>query len=152
LTAIIAFANGQLITEVSGGSEPYQYLWSDGSTLPIIEEVNEKEYTLKITDANGCMIETEIKDIVASSVNLFEEGRIQMMPNPVKENLNLVFDPSIGSIKAVQIINTQGQIIQTSLNLMDYVQSLDLSNVPSGTYFIKVITNEEAGTAKFIKI
>jgi hypothetical protein len=45
-----------LIASVSQGKQPYNYLWSDGSTGPIFSTtVNAKrQITLKVEDANGC--------------------------------------------------------------------------------------------------
>jgi gliding motility-associated-like protein len=41
---------------VSGGTPPYSFLWSDGSTDNPIQNVEHGNYTLTITDANSCEI------------------------------------------------------------------------------------------------
>ncbi len=49
--------NGGIWAEVSGGTEPYSYSWSTGPQGPDLENLAAGEYTLIITDANGCTAE-----------------------------------------------------------------------------------------------
>ena len=49
-------ATGSLNLTVSGGTQPYTYLWSNGSTTEDLVNVTEGVYTVTITDANGCTI------------------------------------------------------------------------------------------------
>ncbi|MEM9820026.1 MAG: T9SS type A sorting domain-containing protein [Bacteroidota bacterium] len=48
--------NGELETIVSGGTPPYQYLWSDGSTSAVLSGLEEGFYFVDISDANGCVV------------------------------------------------------------------------------------------------
>jgi len=48
-------ANGSADPTVTGGTAPYTYLWSNGSTEPNLENVGAGNYSLTITDANGCI-------------------------------------------------------------------------------------------------
>ena len=51
---------GALEALVSGGAEPYGYLWTTGSNLPLIENLSPGTYGLTLTDLNGCSIDTSI--------------------------------------------------------------------------------------------
>jgi hypothetical protein len=46
--------NGSIITEPSGGAEPYTFLWSNGATTQNLENAASGHYFLTITDNNGC--------------------------------------------------------------------------------------------------
>jgi PKD repeat protein len=46
--------NGAITTNVSGGSPPYSYAWSTGSTTPTILGLKAGTYTLTIFDNTGC--------------------------------------------------------------------------------------------------
>lgn len=52
------YANGGASVIVNGGTPPYSYLWSNGETTPYITGVYANEYTITVTDANGCSSST----------------------------------------------------------------------------------------------
>jgi gliding motility-associated-like protein len=47
-------ANGQVITQTSGGTSPYSYAWSAGQTGANLVNRTAGNYTATVTDANGC--------------------------------------------------------------------------------------------------
>ncbi len=53
----------------SGGSEPYDYRWNDGSNSEDREGLSAGTYTVLITDANGCTMEKTIEVEDAGSVS-----------------------------------------------------------------------------------
>lgn len=50
------FNDGSIDISLSGGTSPFGYTWSDGTTLPKLENVGEGDYTVTVTDggALGC--------------------------------------------------------------------------------------------------
>ncbi|WP_346319332.1 MBG domain-containing protein [Chitinophaga sp. YIM B06452] len=48
------YTNGSATASVSGGTSPYTYAWSDGSTAAIISNVGAGTYSCVVTDNNGC--------------------------------------------------------------------------------------------------
>jgi gliding motility-associated-like protein len=49
-------ANGSITSSVSGGTQPYAYLWSNGATTSSITNLTPGSYTLVVTDTNGCSV------------------------------------------------------------------------------------------------
>jgi hypothetical protein len=47
---------GALDATVTGGIPPYTYLWSNGVTTPLNTGLLAGDYTLTVTDANGCVV------------------------------------------------------------------------------------------------
>ncbi len=67
---------------VSGGTAPYNYLWSNGETTPQLSEVEPGIYTLQVTDAKGCIIEEEFNIPPPSSpMDVSLEGQIALCTN-----------------------------------------------------------------------
>lgn len=46
--------NGSVSVNVSGGTSPYIYSWSNGSTQPIINNLTAGTYSVTVTDTNNC--------------------------------------------------------------------------------------------------
>jgi len=46
--------NGSISVTVAGGSEPYQYSWSNGGTTSSISNIASGTYKVTVTDAEGC--------------------------------------------------------------------------------------------------
>ena len=54
ISSNIFVSENTITTNTSGGISPYNYLWSDGSTGPNIDNAISGIYTVTITDTNGC--------------------------------------------------------------------------------------------------
>lgn len=50
--------DGSLTVTVTGGTIPYNYLWSNGDTVPAMDSLVPGVYDVTITDANGCVAGT----------------------------------------------------------------------------------------------
>ncbi|MFM7079326.1 MAG: hypothetical protein ACKOYC_06000, partial [Bacteroidota bacterium] len=48
-------SNGNITVSVSGGTSPYSYQWSNGSTTATSGSVSVGSYQVTVTDANGCV-------------------------------------------------------------------------------------------------
>ncbi len=106
---------------------PYSYQGFTGKTLisgnPI--ELNPYNYT--------CNLTTDINKVNKSIENIL------VFPNPV-ENYCTIAITNGETIKSIQIINSLGQIVCLSASTNFQI---DLSEYPSGVYFIKVTTNNQ---------
>lgn len=89
-------ANGTLTTEVSGGTAPYAYAWSNGAASPTIT-AGTGSYTVSVTDAHGCAPATATGTITASG-----------QPNQANAGPDL-----IGCMNAYPI-NVQGVVINAT--------------------------------------
>lgn len=66
-------ANGFIGSTVTGGTQPYSYAWSNGSSSSIVTNVSGGDYTLIVTDGSGCKDTSTISlaSSVAPSVMLY---------------------------------------------------------------------------------
>ena len=72
---------------------------------------------------------------------------LTLYPIPVKDNLNFSFKNS-EITSSISIYNLLGQLIQTITNPSN---SIDVSNLQSGSYLIKVTTDKGISSGKFVK-
>lgn len=77
----------------------------------------------------------------------FDSSNFTFYPNPVNDVLNLSYSQSINK---VQVINILGQEVKTVT--MDANQAqVDMSNLPTGTYLVKVTSDSQVKTIKVVK-
>ncbi len=69
--------DGSISLVVTGGVSPYNYLWSNGSTAPAIFAITAGNYSVTVTDANGC---TTTASYVVPSTSLLN---VNMVPDSV---------------------------------------------------------------------
>jgi gliding motility-associated-like protein len=67
-------SNGAIDITTSGGTQPYTYIWSNNSSSEDIQTLSEGSYSLIVTDANGCQLDstlavTQPLALSASSLN-----------------------------------------------------------------------------------
>jgi len=70
-----------------------------------------------------------------------------LSPIPVKNMLNITLNKPM-TISEIKIYNTLGQLVISKVNSN---QSIDVSNLESGNYFVKIITDKGILNEKFIK-
>jgi hypothetical protein len=72
---------------------------------------------------------------------------LSIYPNPVE---NTLFIKTSNTIDSIQIYNMLGQVVLTKSPLLNNME-LDLSNLSSGNYIVKVQSNNQIGTYKIVK-
>jgi PKD repeat protein len=116
-------------------------------------------YNVVCTDANGCEVEAAIFDVVANLAQpLTGSGSLKVTPNPAFSELRLEF--SDGMLKgpnqrdkiAVQVYNSFGEKVITNVrDLAGNQNTMDVSELPAGMYFVEVKSSERIFRTNFIK-
>ena len=91
-------------------------------------------------------------DLARSIALTINEDRIEdfsFYPNPVKTELNIVFSSNI-SLLELSIYNQLGQDVLRK-SIQENSRSINISDLVSGIYFIKLSTENTSKTFKFIK-
>ena len=98
---------------------------------------------------NGCESPVRLAVTVQQqlSVPTNQKKSFTYAPNPVKDILTIQANENL---KWVSIINIMGQIISTQIFDQELVR-LDMTSVPTGTYFIKIQGENNQSTFKVIK-
>lgn len=102
-------------------------------------------YRLRQTDVNG---ESTVSKIIVISVNIENSNRVSIYPNPSNGIVNI----SINSIENSRIIisNSIGLVVQI-INPETDNFTIDLTEYPSGIYFIQLETSSIQESVKIIK-
>ena len=134
---------------VVGTSIQWYSAATGGTALPTNTPlVNGTTYYASQT-VNGCEspVRLAVTVQVFLSVAYNQEISLSFSPNPVKNILNIQANEIM---KSVTIINILGQPISTQYYGQNLIQ-LDLSSLPSGTYFIKIQAEINQSLVKIIK-
>ena len=79
------------------------------------------------------------------------ESDFVVYPNPSNQNLIIALKSS-NKILSIEITNTIGQVIYTKdYENMNSLENINISQIPKGIYFIKVITENGIGIKKILK-
>ncbi len=107
-------------------------------------------YTVAIT--RSCVFRAKISDMLSTvSVNddiIIHNNGIKLYPNPAGDFINIAIDNDADLLaREVQILDLLGLVVSKQ-ELTDGNNRIDISNLPRGTYFIKVGDRVE----KFVKM
>ena len=113
--------DGAITVAVSGGTPPYSYLWSDGSTQQNRTNLIAKDYQLVVTDAFGCQVRELNKE-------LSKPERDDWTANG---NSNATLNSFIGTTNAMPLVLKAGN--QEGLRLLTNKDALFSGKIGIGT-------------------
>jgi gliding motility-associated-like protein len=65
-----ALRDGSVKLTVTGGTGNYTYLWSDGATTKDVSNLGGSNYSVTVTDANGCTASTTVNIVEPQQINI----------------------------------------------------------------------------------
>ncbi len=84
-----------------------------------------------------------------ATVNNFVDNGIEMYPNPTQDIVNIAFPSFNGQPYQVQLTNLNGQVVNTQTFAGEKI-SLDVSNLTTGLYLVKLITANKIFSDKLL--
>jgi hypothetical protein len=117
-----------------------------GATKSEFAPMSSGRYSIGIT-FKGCTYFSDCMSVTLSSTNESSDQNIEIFPNPVVDYLQ-VLSIDIGQIR---IMSVAGNILMTN-DLVSGNQNIDVSRLPSGTYFAVIQTHNLIFRKTFIKI
>ena len=115
------------------------YNWSNGSTTPIIVIETSGDYSLTVTDAQGCQGMDFIHVTFDQATYLPETNQVPftLYPNPSHGTVYIDLNPGI-SIQNIQVFNSKGEL--TPLQITPKANKLVLKGLEPGLHFVIVQT------------
>jgi hypothetical protein len=147
--------NGSASTTVSGGAAPYTYAWSNGATNSSINNLPAGNYSLTVSDNNGCWyVEQFIVDLQSSIIDKKTIAKyIDVYPNPSNGVFNVQIDLNETKNIKAEVYNALG--VKVSERIFDIQRPetivFDLNNLPNSTYILKLSTKDWGYFRKLIK-
>ncbi|MCH8332129.1 MAG: T9SS type A sorting domain-containing protein [Bacteroidetes bacterium] len=151
-TVITHDSSGNATATVTGGIFPYQYLWSTGHTTQNVSGLTSGEYTVTITDHNGCLDST-----LLIITGLLEPGildKVFIYPNPTSGVIILVMESYLESEVNIEIVNVLGNVIDRTVktNWAKTSFTITLDGQPDGTYFVKIHARDSMIVRKILLV
>ena len=147
-------SNGAIDLLISGGTPPYTYSWSNGMTEEDISQLSAGDYTLLITDANGCTYSVEVTvDSRTNNIELEFVETFTIQPNPSFDfmKVKIVLAEQVNG--KLILLNKLGQkILSENIVSTDASIILNVSTLKSGIYFVRFETEKGAITKKVVKL
>lgn len=116
--------NGSIMVNAFGGESPYSYSWSNGASSETINNLDRGNYTLTVTDANGCTVSnvvtiTEPSELLATTGIIRDESVCGAGDGLIRENVT-------AGVQPYSYVWSNGQTSHT------------VTNVTAGDYFVTV--------------
>jgi gliding motility-associated-like protein len=125
-------ANGTITLSTNGGVTPYIYSWSNGATSEDLNNLAIGNYSLSITDANGCLL--------SQSFSVSGSSDISITLNSVDEGCG---QPNSGSVD----VTPNGGTLPLTYNWSNGTTTQDLIAISAGSYSVTVSDSNGCSTS-----
>jgi hypothetical protein len=132
---------GFVATKAPNGNGNGQYNYDYTDTKPLN---GSNFYRLRDVSLNGKVSYSEVRELVFGKAS----RPLQIHPNPAKDELNVTFSATTGDV-TYKLTSTTGKIVQQGkLNGKNGIGKLNVKGLPSGMYFLQIITGNTVQTGK----
>ena len=154
-------SNGSIEVSISGGTPGYNYQWTDINGQVVSNEedllnVPAGEYTLTVSDINGCTLssETFVVDNIVAVTNLDFEKHILISPNPTSGDVVINIELDKSRTVELAIADVTGRVLLgwNAENISVKTYQVSLADFPNGVYLTRVIIDGEAYVQKLVLV
>lgn len=135
--------NGAISVQVSGGQPPFSYAWGfdPNETESSLSGLNAGNYTVTITDTNGCEeVQTITVDQITDTHEARDKYQFRVSPNPAKGTFKVILEAPDLEHWQINITNSLGQLIRTeqSSSNVNSTRQIDFTLEP-GLYQVALL-------------
>jgi hypothetical protein len=127
----------------TAGNDAYNEVWFSGLFYPGGGRYNDATSFFR----NVKLYESEV--LSTNEVSL--DSNISMYPNPTNNQITISL-PNGLELQDIQVLNPQGKITKSFIFNQTNKETIQLNELSSGLYFIRINTNEGVSTKKIIKL
>lgn len=128
--------NGSIALDISGGAEPYGITWGTGDSTATISDLVPNDYTVTVTDGNGCSVDSTFTVGGVTSIADLEQQGILVYPNPVVDQLQIQL-PVASDVHTATLYNSQGELVR-KFSLQGGVNRLKTEGLPPSVYLLQL--------------
>ncbi len=148
--------DGTATVNVSGGTPPYTYSWSNGQSSTSANPTNTitglaaGNYNVQVTDGNGCSVSRSV--LVSTNTGFKEQeldALVSVYPNPSKDIITVEFS-SVKEAKTCELYNVIGSKMESYTINGKQRLLIDLTNYSKGIYFLRINVDGTMITKKII--
>ncbi len=139
--------SGIVAAQASGGTPPYEYLWSNGATGDSITGLEAGFYSVEIIDALGCVSRDTIEvplEVNTNIARMLEAGitSFLLFPNPTRQRIMVELTLQRTDSLSIFLYDLNGKTLYrqdfSEVNTVEH--TIPLENLPSGMYVVQVQT------------
>ncbi|MBI5916684.1 MAG: T9SS type A sorting domain-containing protein [Bacteroidetes bacterium] len=150
--------NGAIEVTVTGGTQPYDYEWTDenGNVISNQEDVSglsAGNYTLKIKDDNGCIsLHVFTIQSVSGIAQRKLEQSISLFPNPTSGFVTVAFEDANATEANIRVFDITGKLAADFPNasLLSGRFQMDVSGHADGIYLVRIMIENQVVTKRLV--
>ncbi|MCB0631478.1 MAG: T9SS type A sorting domain-containing protein [Saprospiraceae bacterium] len=152
--------NGAITVTISGGTPPYTYTWTDGTTLiagvttASLTGLTSGAYSLEVKDQNGCVLQ---QNFILEEVTVVTEPiwgkEVRVYPNPSSSSFQVELPETLADDMIIQLYDLRGKLL-----LKEYWKAqrptlyrVDARDLTDGIYLLRIVFRGEYVSRKLIK-
>ncbi len=146
---------GSIKVTPTRGLAPYTFAWSNGAGTDSLSSLAAGNYSVTITDKNGCI---DVQTFTVSSATSVTDitspfGHITVAPNPTTDHATLQVELSKTLDLRVQVMNIMGQVLiqENRSHTTNETFDMDLSDKAAGIYFIRLEADQHVQVLRIVK-
>lgn len=142
--------DGSAAVTVGNGAPPFTYSWNSGNTDSLEINLALGQYTVTVTDANGCSnTATFIIDIGSSTLSILEEA-LELYPNPFDNYFTVDVPYATAQNTVIKVYHITGQLLETHYVHTPSKYTLG-SYWPGGVYLTEITQGNERVVIRIVK-
>jgi PKD repeat protein len=142
-------ADGATNVTTTGGTNSYNWMWSNGVTTPNNPNLLPGCYTVTVTDMNGCSDTKSTCITFSTKIDELTNSNLSIYPNP-SNGIFIISNTKHTDKLEVVVTNALGQTVvnETAKNVSEL--QIDLGKMSKGIYYLKATTDEGSKLVKLI--
>jgi hypothetical protein len=155
-TASATVSGGTITVTATGGATPYSYSLNGGAAQSsnVFSGLAPGSYTIVVTGADGCSVSVGGLVVTTGVVEPAEVWGLVVAPNPSAGFFRLTLQNAPSALRA-EIFDVAGRSVRTldfAPGSGTFSTTLDLQNLPNGTYLLRLSDGENWGAVRLSKM